>query len=962
MSSIRKKGLALVSGVALVGASLVAASPASAAYGPDDIFFTPDSGDLLSVFTLDEMDVTLNTSPFIPVDAAGTERLTYAFTSTNAPVLYVQWDSVTTADTTADVDLTGITAAGDVVNIADNVVIVFDDGAGGGAFAGDDVPGAFVVDFDEHDIVTLVVHNINPLITDKTQNLTIRVLDQTTANQTNTTPSVTEIGTLVSSPFGDGTKVIQAQAWLETGTTDAGDLTVDAAASDVETLTFWDQKDTSAVVRVTPFTSAAGDRHGVNGDRFVPAEVTFNRAVNLDMIDLTHFEWDLNSSVADDAIDDAGDAAGTVLARETMLGFDNQDDFGRLTVTIDMENTEALDDGEVISVSLTPVAEDGTDVATARTFRSANYEVREAADGDIDDLEYSVSPAAEAGDNEAGAVSIRSGVSAITYTATAVDAADEALGANYPVYAEVTFTDAAVRGDTITVSGNTRELPQAGVVIVQGVTNSDGQFSVTVTMENAEDGADYTVQFFYVDDAGDDQPASVALITATVGDTVFTTIETDSSAYNGSSITIVVNVEDQFGEAHSVEDGDAIKVRVEATDTDDLELFGSVVDGEATFTFDNFVEVGESDVLTVTAYTGADTDPTDLGSTLLTLYNSDATDSVTITDDDVTATVVYDDFVASGDEGNVAAADAVTLSGAVIDALGQGVPGAAVVVTGAELQFQNPAGDFSIGTANVTADEFGAWTVEVWTHTVGDVSVTITSGGESVTGNVEGELASGANALSAANLNIKWDLPAAVVTNTTYAVTVTVTDTWGNPVPGAIVQFAAAGSGTINGDATVDRTTRSNGTAVAFLRSLEDVTGIAGVSAQITAVDHDNDNQVDVGDLGSAFTDDEDTLRDESDATDIIDAQVTFLASAPAASADAKVNAGSFNGYVAVYAKGYKGQTLSWKIAGQWFKTTITEDYQVFQRTTAAVGVDVTVELYINGQRPAALVKQVLTR
>jgi hypothetical protein len=73
-----------------------------------------------------------------------------------------------------------------------------------------------------------------------------------------------------------------------------------------------------------------------------------------------------------------------------------------------------------------------------------------------------------------------------------------------------------------------------------------------------------------------------------------------------------------------------------------------------------------------------------------------------------------------------------------------------------------------------------------------------------------------------------------------------------------------------------------------------------------------------------------------------------------------KVNAGSFNGYVAVYAKGHKGKTLSWKIAGKWFKTTITSDYQVFQRRTAAVGLDVDVHLYINGEKQ--LTKTVSTR
>jgi hypothetical protein len=78
------------------------------------------------------------------------------------------------------------------------------------------------------------------------------------------------------------------------------------------------------------------------------------------------------------------------------------------------------------------------------------------------------------------------------------------------------------------------------------------------------------------------------------------------------------------------------------------------------------------------------------------------------------------------------------------------------------------------------------------------------------------------------------------------------------------------------------------------------------------------------------------------------------------AATNQKVNAGSFNTYVAVYAKGYKGQTLVWKIAGKWFSTILTEDYQVFQRKTIAVGLEVKVDLFIDGER--LLAKTVLTR
>ncbi len=77
-------------------------------------------------------------------------------------------------------------------------------------------------------------------------------------------------------------------------------------------------------------------------------------------------------------------------------------------------------------------------------------------------------------------------------------------------------------------------------------------------------------------------------------------------------------------------------------------------------------------------------------------------------------------------------------------------------------------------------------------------------------------------------------------------------------------------------------------------------------------------------------------------------------------SSSQKVNAGSFNRSIAVYAKGHKGKTLSWKTAGKWSRKTITSDYQVFQRRTAAVDLDVNVQLYINGEKQST--KTVRTR
>jgi subtilisin family serine protease len=83
---------------------------------------------------------------------------------------------------------------------------------------------------------------------------------------------------------------------------------------------------------------------------------------------------------------------------------------------------------------------------------------------------------------------------------------------------------------------------------------------------------------------------------------------------------------------------------------------------------------------------------------------------------------------------------------------------------------------------------------------------------------------------------------------------------------------------------------------------------------------------------------------------------------APQPSAGQALNVGTFNGKIVVYAKGYKGQTLSWRIAGKWQKVTVTKDFQAFDRLTSATGLTVTIDLYLNGVTPAAFSKTVVTK
>jgi len=111
----------------------------------------------------------------------------------------------------------------------------------------------------------------------------------------------------------------------------------------------------------------------------------------------------------------------------------------------------------------------------------------------------------------------------------------------------------------------------------------------------------------------------------------------------------------------------------------------------------------------------------------------------------------------------------------------------------------------------------------------------------------------------------------------------------------------------------------------------------------------------------------DDVIRKDIPMVDVAATMTTLSAIAagetpPSVNPDQVLNVGTFNGKIVVYAKGHKGDTLSWKIAGKWQKVTVTEDFQAFDRPTAAIGLTVTIEIYVNGERPAAFTKTVVTK
>ena len=95
------------------------------------------------------------------------------------------------------------------------------------------------------------------------------------------------------------------------------------------------------------------------------------------------------------------------------------------------------------------------------------------------------------------------------------------------------------------------------------------------------------------------------------------------------------------------------------------------------------------------------------------------------------------------------------------------------------------------------------------------------------------------------------------------------------------------------------------------------------------------------------------SLNADSDATDFGEQLATATVTVGTAPAAQKVNAGSFKGYVAVYARGYEGDRLSAKIGKDWVIVdpivNNQENGTLFRVVDfTGAGVDIAVRIYIN--------------
>ena len=188
---------------------------------------------------------------------------------------------------------------------------------------------------------------------------------------------------------------------------------------------------------------------------------------------------------------------------------------------------------------------------------------------------------------------------------------------------------------------------------------------------------------------------------------------------------------------------------------------------------------------------------------------------------------------------------------------------------------------------------------------------------------------------------------------------ITLTDKWGNPVATSTtteaLTLSSAGSVQFNGvNGSIDKNFDKNGEVLVYARSVKDIAGPGTLTASLNA-----NSKYSATSAAAATTlavteiaDDVDgTVWDESAFANAISSVVNVLETAPAAAQ--KVNAGSFKGYVALYAKGYEGQRMSAKVGKDWVVVPSIVNNQENGTLFRAVefvgaGVDISVRIYID--------------
>jgi len=974
----RSRALALASGVALVASGFVAA-PAVAAAG--DVTLAPSTGLNYGSFANESFSLENNVTSLL------TSTTTAYKITTEEEIVRVTLKQGSTD--TSGVTIYGFNALGNIVDLdsIDDTAATDDTSkrTASNALGNDDAAGSYIDNLGQPKVASGVFDiNLNGL------GLAGFVIQQSSFGTT-VDSGTGQTETLILQPlktagtayaYGDGSpEPITVQSWVEAEAS-ADYTTVDSNyASPVRTLTWVDPEGVSVIPTIERFVS--GGTAYLNDDNDSNAILAHSlrfitTGLNLDQVNLTHWNYDVVQSDGTDlsaAADDGNNYANSDDAlRDGLLSADAA---GKIFINVALDNP--LDHDDTYKVIVNHVADSNAEV----DFGSVGFTLPTSG------VDYHIEATIDTSDDLAVQtvhtdldVEVLSGTNARTFTAQ-IKSTDDTVAetASVPVMAIVTYASTYAPG-TLTVSGSSEVISsKAGYTMVNGFTDSDGQFELTVTSSTAIKAESYTVDFYVIaeqtakqlwvnlDDADATKDAT-PVVTYEDSNADGSSLAVTNSVLSGASVTASFTVTDQFGLGTSVDGTKAMQMELKATDITDLKVYADVAaDGSVSFAFDNYLGAGESDVLTATLFTGTQLAQVSVATALVTLYNASDVAAVQVPETISTA-ITYDDFLSGGAKTSAAAPAPndgnVELKGTVVDANGAGIPGAPVTITGAGLQFVVDGGTkYYTDSITAVANAAGVFDVDVYSHIVNatGATITVTSGASSATTLLKTFLPA-ATAVDGNVLAFSMDMPANVVMNKTYAVTVTLTDKWGNPIQtndaGNVSALSIQGTGSVQINSSDIATTKNfgkDGKTTVFVRSVKDIAGPGAVVATLKAAEY----------TGSSLTGSDQPLTITEITTDVLTTawdETVFSnelevavevaeteAGLPAAASGQKVNAGSFKGYVALYALGYEGQRMSAKVGNDWVIVpsipAATND--LFRAVDfVGAGVDISVRIYID--------------
>ena len=510
---------------------------------------------------------------------------------------------------------------------------------------------------------------------------------------------------------------------------------------------------------------------------------------------------------------------------------------------------------------------------------------------------------------------------------TGAGAGKVAVAAGTEVTVKVALGGASLDADsTVTSGGLTLTSTSTKAISYTAVTDANGYVTFSLSNDEGVAGDDLDVT---VTHAGTAVTSSVIWVAATANDSVlaaatvvsieakdawsieYTAVDEFGAALTGPTYRVVATYYSAVGgtqKTTGVALGANGKGSLSVTDaslaTGNFQVVGTL---QKLGTDAVYADYGNPETVTSVVYVVTDKTPAAI--TIVEAIDSAAGDPAV-------ETLAAANVDATGPNGPAAPAvdtdEEYTITGVVTTASGAAVRGTTVTLSGSGLMFKS-GNRYTAGSITVTTSNTGAYSVEVRSNLAGERVLTATAGAATKTKSIGFDAALAANGAS-----LVVDAPASIAAGSSFTVKVSLMDAFGNPVAADATRFGLTYSG------------------AGIALSVPTVTNALGQATFAVLL---GSNDTGAGTITATY---------DADATaSTVDNNYSVVKTVNGASAT-KVNAGSFKGYVALYAKGYAGQRMSAKVGKDWVVVpALASNFERVVEFTGA-GVDVAVRIYID--------------